>query len=197
MQRLVEIVGVGLILAMAVGACQHRGFDWNQDENILLEKKITDNADGSFDIRFVSLVNAPAVDLFHAFMDVGHHADFIEGVTESNLVSVDGKKKVVDIVNQVLGRPNRARIEWTIDEPTMTMSFRTLEAAFTDNAAEYKIEASPDGKRALITTLYHLRDKGGHPFPLYSLKQGVVDGHVAAVHSLKRKALGAKVVGSG
>ncbi|MBP1690453.1 MAG: hypothetical protein H6Q34_1026, partial [Deltaproteobacteria bacterium] len=40
----------------------------------------------------------------------------------------------------------------------------------------------------------HLRDTGGHPFPLYSLKQGVVDGYVTAVRSLKRRTLGKSAV---
>jgi hypothetical protein len=186
-----------ITLALVAGGCHPQGFDWEQAENVMLQKEVKELPDGSVEMHFESLLSVPALDLFRAFSDVEHHADFIEGVSESKLVSTDGKKKVIDITNQVLGRPNHARIEWTIDEPTMTMSFRTVEADFTDNAAEYKIVASPNGKRALITTIYHLRDKGGHPFPLYSLKQGVMDGYVTAVHGLKRQALGKRaVVGS-
>ena len=187
---------VVLACALVSSACQHQGFNWDQAENTFVQKEISDKPDtsGSVEMRFVSLVYVPAADLFRVFSDVEHHADFIEGVTESKLVSSDGKKRVVDITNTVFGRPNRARIEWTIDAPTMTMSFRTLEAEFTNNAAEYQVEASPDGKRARITTTYHLRDTGGHPFPLYSLKQGVVDGYVTAVRSLKRRALGKSAV---
>lgn len=190
---------VVLACALASSACHHQTFDWDQEENVLLQKEAAEQPDasGSIEMRFVSLLNVPAADLFRTFSDVEHHADIIEGVTESKLVSSDGKKKVLDVTNTVFGRPNHARVEWTIDAPTMTMSFRTLEAEFTDNAAEYTIEASPDGKRSRITTVYHLRDKGGHPFPLYSLKQGVVDGYVTAVRSLKRHALGKSAVVGG
>jgi Polyketide cyclase / dehydrase and lipid transport len=191
------LAATAMALAVMASACHQKGYDWEQPENVMIKKEVKELPDGSVEMHFESLVNVPALDLFRAFSDVEHHAEFIEGVTETKLVSTDGKKKVVDITNQVLGRPNRARIEWTIDEPTMTMSFRTLEAEFTDNSAEYTVAASPDGKRARITTDYHLRDKGGHPFPLYSLKQGVIDGYVTAVHSLKRHALGKRaVVGS-
>ncbi len=183
------------VLALAVLAtdCARTEFDWAQGENFLLERKIEERPDGSVDMHFVSLVNAPGEELYKVFIDVDHHDQFIEGVTESKPVSgVGGTQKIVDVTSQVLGRPNQARIEWTIDRDHKRMSFRTLEADFTDNSAEYQVEVSPDGKRARITADYHLRDKGGHPFPLHSLKQGVIDGYISAVRSIKRKALGDK-----
>jgi hypothetical protein len=180
-----------LALSLLIADCARTEFDWAQGENFLLEKTIKENADGSVDMHFVSLVNAPGDELYKAFIDVDHHDQFIEGVTESKLVSsVGGTKRVVDVTNKVIGRPNRARVEWTIDREHHAISFRTLEAEFTDNSAEYRVEPSPDGKRALITAEYHLRDKGGHPFPLHVLKQGVIDGYVGAVRSIKRKVLG-------
>jgi hypothetical protein len=179
-----------LLLALLATACTRTDFDWAQGEDFLLEKKIVEKPDGSVDMHFVSLVNASGEELFRAFIDVEHHDQFIEGVTESKLVSGVGPKKVIDITNKVLGRPNRARVEWTIDRDHKTAAFRTLEAEFTDNSAEYQVEVSPDGNRAKITADYHLRDKGGHPFPLQVLKQGVIDGYTAAVRSVKRKTLG-------
>jgi uncharacterized membrane protein len=180
-----------LALALLVADCTRTEFDWAQGEDFLLQKKIEEKPDGSVEMHFVSLVNAPGDELYKTFIDVEHHDKFIEGVTESKLVSsVGGTKKVVDVINKVIGRPNQARVEWTIDRDNKRISFRTLEAEFTDNSAEYQVETSPDGKRAKITADYHLRDKGGHPFPIQILKQGVVDGYVAAVRSIKRKVLG-------
>lgn len=187
------------ILALAVlgSGCARGDFDWAQGENLMLEREIKEMPDGSVDMRFVSLVNAPGEALYKAFIDVEHHSEFIEGVTESKLVShVGGTTKVLDVTNRVLGRPNQARIEWTFDHDHKRAAFKTVEADFTDNSAEYQVEVSPDGKRALITTHYHLRDKGGHPFPIHSLKQGVIDGHLSAVKSIKRRVLGDKA-GSG
>ena len=183
------------ILALAVlgSGCARTDFDWAQGENFMLEREIKEMPDGSVDMRFVSLVNAPGEELYRAFIDVERHHEFIEGVTESKVVStVGGTKKVIDVTNRVLGRPNQARIEWTFDRDHKRAAFRTVEADFTDNSAEYEVAVSPDGKRALITTHYHLRDKGGHPFPIHSLKQGVIDGHIAAVRSIKRRVLGDK-----
>jgi hypothetical protein len=185
------VLTAGLLVAPA---CQRSGFDWDQPENVLLEEKAETAPDGHVEMRFVSLLNVPPDDLFRAFSDVERHAEFIEGVSESKLVSQDGRKKVIDITNRVLGRPNKARIEWTIDEGDMKMSFDTVDAEYTDNSAEYIIEGSPDGKRAKIITIYQLRDKGGHPFPLHSLKVGIRDGYVAAVQGVKRRALGPKAV---
>ena len=180
-----------LALSVLAAGCARSDFDWAQGENFLLEKKVEEKPDGSVEMHFVSLVNAPGEELYKVFIDVDHHDQFIEGVTSSKLVSnVGGTKKVVDVTNKVIGRPNHARVEWTIDRERKAISFRTIEAEFTNNSAEYQVETSPDGKRARITTIYHLRDKGEHPFPLQILKQGVIDGYVAAVRSIKRKVLG-------
>jgi hypothetical protein len=180
-------------LAFLVTDCARKDFDWAQGENFLLKKEIKEMPDGSVEMRFVSLVNAPGDEIYKTFIDVEHHHEFIEGVTETTVVSSSGSGgKVLDVTNRVLGRPNQARIEWTIDRDHKRMAFRTIKADFTDNSAEYQVEVSPDGNRALITTVYHLRDKGGHPFPLHALKQGVIDGHVSAVRSVKRRVLGDK-----
>jgi len=185
------LLRLGILAVCVLAACARTQFDWAQGENFLLEKTVKENADGSVDMHFVSLVNAPGEEIYKVFIDVDHHDQFIEGVTESKLVSnVGGTKRIVDVTNKVIGRPNRARVEWTIEREQKRISFRTVEAEFTDNSAEYQVETSPDGKRALITTEYHLRDKGGHPFPLQILKQGVIDGYVGAVRSIKRKVLG-------
>jgi hypothetical protein len=185
-----------LALAFLVTDCAPRSdFDWAQGEDFLLEKQVKTLPDGSVDMYLVSLVNAPGDEIYKTFIDVEHHDQFIEGVTESKVVSsVGGVKKVVDITNRVLGRPNQARIEWTIDREHKAISFKTLQAEFTDNSAEYVVETSPDGARAKVTTHYHLRDKGGHPFPLTLLRQSVIDGYVAAIRSLKGRVLGDKPV---
>ena len=185
---------LALVLALGIVACNRNRFDWEQKEDFLLSQSEKTEDDGSVRMEFVSLVNAPADGLYNALKDVEHHAEFIEGVTESNLVSSEGNKKVVDITNQVLGRPNRAKIEWTFDDAKKTASFKTLEAPFTNNSADYKVEASPDGKRARVTTIYYLRDKGGHPFPLHSLRMAIRSSYVAALAGVKRRALGSKAV---
>ncbi len=187
-------VGI-LAIAFVTSGCARSDFDWAQGENLLLKKEIKEQPDGSVKMHLVSLVNAPGEELYKAFIDVEHHDQFIEGVSESKLVSnVGGVTKVVDVTNRVIGRPNQARVEWTIDREHKTASFKTIEAEFTDNSATYSIETSPDGKRAKITTDYLLRDKGGHPFPVHTLRQGVIDGYTAALRSLKRRVLGDKPV---
>jgi len=183
-----------LAALLAVLGCERQSFDWEQPEDLFLSRETKTLEDGSVEMRFVSLVNAPADGIFRALSDVERHDKFIEGVTESKLVSSDGNKKVVDITNRVLGRPNRVKIEWTINKPNREISFRTLASELTDNSAEYKVESSPNGKRSLVTTVYHLRDKGGHPFPLHALKMAIEDGYAAAVRGVKRQALGSAAV---
>ena len=70
------------VLALAVLAtdCARTEFDWAQGENFLLERKIEERPDGSVDMHFVSLVNAPGEELYKVFIDVDHHDQFIEGV---------------------------------------------------------------------------------------------------------------------
>ena len=183
-----------LVLLLLCAACSRDRFDWGGKEDFLLSQSEETQGDGSVRMEFVSLMNAPADALFMAFSDVEHHAEFVEGVTESKLVSSKDNTKTIDITNQVLGRPNRAKIEWTIEPQKRKLSFKTVEAQFTDNSAEYAIEPSPDGTRSRVTTIYYLRDKGGHPFPLYSLRTAIRDNYVEAVSSVKRRALGPKAV---
>jgi ribosome-associated toxin RatA of RatAB toxin-antitoxin module len=185
---------LALALAAAVAACERDTFDWEQFENFTLHKAIEEQPDGSVKMSFVALVNARPEALFKALSDVEHHHEFIEDVMAVKLVSVEGNKKVVDIQNQVLGRSNEARIEWTIDEPARRMAFKTVEAKFTDNSAEYKIDGSPDRMRSRVTTVYYLRDKGGHPFPLHTLQTGIEESYKKAVQGVKRRALGKTAV---
>mgnify|MGYP001199793248 CR=1 FL=1 len=192
MARSIGLLAIALV-ALAVG-CHRERFDWEQKEDFLLVRNEKQLEDGSVRMEFVSLVNAPADELYRALSDVEHHAEFIEGVTESTLVSNEGNRKVVDVTNSVLGRPNRAKIEWTMEPERRKIAFKTLKAQLTDNSAEYAIEPSPDGKRARVTTIYFLRDKGGHPFPLHSLRMAIRDSYVAAVSGVKRRALGPKAV---
>ena len=183
-----------LALAAVLFACERDTFDWEQPENPMLQKTAEEQGDGSVKMTFVGIVDARPDAFFKALADVEHHHEFIEDVMEVKVVSADGNKKVVDIKNRVLGRPNEARIEWTIDEAAKRMSFDTLEAKLTDNSAEYVVEGSPDGSRSRITTVYYLRDKGGHPFPLHVLQAGIEESYKQAVRGVKRRSLGHSAV---
>ncbi len=182
-----------VVLLLSAACLRGERFDWEHQEDFMLSRSEDTLKDGSVRMEFVSLVNAPADALFMAFSDVEHHAEFVEGVTESKLVSSKDNKKTIDITNQVLGRPNRATIEWTIEPQKRKLSFKTIEARFTDNSAEYTIDPSPDGTRSRVTTLYYLRDKGA-PFPLHSLRTAIRESYLAALGSVKRRALGPKAV---
>jgi len=181
---------LAVTLAIAILACERDTFDWEQVENPLVQRTVENQPDGAVKMTFVGIVDAQPEKFFSTLADVEHHADFIEDVKEVTVVSTDGNKTVVDIQNQVLGRPNAARIEWTRDEPGRRMSFRTIEAKLTDNSAEYFVEASPDGTRSRITTVYYLRDKGGHPFPIHVLQAGIEESYKNAVRGVKRRSLG-------
>lgn len=196
MRRVTRLTAVALALALvSTVGCQRDKFNWEQNEDFMLVQSEEQLDDGSVRMSFVSLVNAPADKLYSALSDVEHHAEFIEDVSESKVISSEGdRKKVVDITNRVLGRPNQAKIEWTFDPEERTIAFRTIESRFTDNSAEYKIEPSPDGKRTRVTTVYYLRDKGGHPFPLHLLRMAIRDSYVASVSGVKRRALGPTAV---
>ncbi len=182
---------LALALAATVTACGGGDdFDWEQFEDFMLRKTVEEEPDGSVKMTYVGLVNVSPDNLFKALSDVEHHDEFIEDVLEITLVSAKGNKKVVDIKNRVLGRPNEARIEWTIDEKNRRLSFDTVQAKFSNNSASYHIVGSPEGARSRITTVYYLRDKGGHPFPLYTLKTAIDESYMKAVRGVKRRALG-------
>jgi hypothetical protein len=181
---------LAVALGISILACERDTFDWEQFENPVLQRTVEEQPDGSVKMTFVGIVDAQPEKFFSALADVGHHAEFIEDVMEVKVVSTEGNKTVVDIQNRVLGRPNEARIAWTVEEPGSRLSFETVEAKSTDNSAEYVVEASPDGTRSRITTVYFLRDKGGHPFPIHVLQAGIEESYKSAVRGVKRRTLG-------
>ncbi len=89
---------VALVLTLLAAGCQREAFNWEQPENVLVSKTAVEQPDGSVEMRFVSLMNVPAEHLFNALADVERHAEFIDGVTESKLVTTEGKKKIMDFV---------------------------------------------------------------------------------------------------
>jgi hypothetical protein len=115
-----------LVLSLLAADCTRTEFDWAQGENFLLEKKIEEKPDGSVEMHFVSLVNAPGEEIYKTFIDVDHHDQFIEGVTESKPVSSVGGTKSRRRHQQGHRAVNRARVSGR-STATQGVSFRTLE----------------------------------------------------------------------
>jgi ribosome-associated toxin RatA of RatAB toxin-antitoxin module len=142
-------------------------------------------------LEFHSLVDAPARAVYEALADTEHYADFVDGVTESKLVSAEDNTKTIQITQTVIGRQSRARVKWTMDPKEMKVKFETLQSDANYNDGTFQVYASPDGKRCYVVSIYDVKSKGApQNMPLGVLKTATRETFEKAARSVKRRAAG-------
>ena len=187
-------VGSCLIVALAIwplGGCS-RGpaVNWSAQENFFAVET-SEKTDQGARLEFHSLVDAPAQEVYRALADPEHYAEFVEGVSESALVSQEGTTKVTQITQSVIGRQSRARVKWTLHPETQRIAFETLQSDGNYNDGNYEVIASPDGKRSYIVSIYFVKEKGApQNVPIGVLMSATRDSIERAARSIKRRALG-------
>src|SRR5215467_5167782 len=96
----------GLVLTLLLTwlpACSRQpSVDWSAPENFFASEK-SEEVPGGARLEFHSLVDAPAPDVYRTLADVEDYNRFIEGVSESQLISKDDNTKVVQITQTVIG----------------------------------------------------------------------------------------------
>jgi ribosome-associated toxin RatA of RatAB toxin-antitoxin module len=164
--------------------------DWSAKENFFAAEKSQETDDGSR-LEFHSLVDAPAEAVYRALADVEHYASFIDGVSESALVSADQNTKVIQITETVIGRQSRARVKWTLHPDQRKIEFETLQSDANYNDGAYQVFASPDDTRCYVVSTFHVKTKGApQNVPIGVLKSATRESFERAAHSVKRRALG-------
>lgn len=166
--------------------------DWSAKENFFAVEKSQETDDGAR-LEFHTLVDAPAPALYNALADVEHYATFVDGVSESSLVSSESNAKVIQITQTVIGRQSRARVKWTLHPADMKIEFETLQSDANYNDGIYTIFPSPDGKRSYVISVYHVKWKGApQNVPLGVLKTATRESYEKAARSVKQRALSQK-----
>lgn len=182
-----------LILTLALWllpACS-RGpkVDWSAPENFFASEKSEEVPDGAR-LEFHSLVDAPAAEVYRTLADVEDYSQFVEGVSETALISKGDNTKVIRITQTVIGRQNRAEVKWTFHPERMAIEFETLKSDGNYNEGSYLVIPSPDGKRAYIVSVYHVMEKGApQNVPIGVLTSATRESFGKAARSVKQAAL--------
>src|SRR3989442_12431338 len=110
--RAIRRAVLGLVLVLA--ACGEAGVDWNKPENFLLREKSAKKDDG-VQLEYWSLVDASCKAVYEALTDLEHYPEFIPGVDRTQILSVEGNSKTIQIAQRVIGRQPNAKVKWTFD----------------------------------------------------------------------------------
>ncbi len=177
------------LLALLAACSQEPVVDWEAKENFFVKEK-SERTDEGVRLEYHSLVDAPAAAVYRALADVEHYADFVDGVTESTLLSTDLNTKTILITETVIGRQTRARVKWWMYPNRGKVEFQTLESDSNYNDGSYTVYASPDGKRSYVVSIFHVKEKGApQHVPIGVLAGAMRESFETAARSVKRRAL--------
>ena len=179
-------------LITLVFSCGEAGVDWSAPENFLLRESSAKQDDG-VELRYASLVDAPCPGVFAALADIEHYSEFVPGVDRTQLLSVDGDTKTVQIAQRVIGRQSNAKVAWTVHADKQAIDFKTLASDLNFNDGHYQLEPSPDGKRCLVHSTFLVKEGQGmaQAVPIGVLAAGTREGFLAAARGVKKRATGA------
>ena len=181
---------LGLVHVLA--ACGESGVDWGKPENFLLREKSAKKDDG-VQLDYWSLVDATCKAVYDALADVEHYPDFIPGVDRTQILTVDGNSKTIQIAQRVIGRQSNAKVKWTFHPDSRQIEFTTLSADLNYNDGRYDLESSPDGKRCLVRSTFLVKQGQGmaQAVPIGVLAAGTRAAFLAAAQGVKKRAAAA------
>jgi ribosome-associated toxin RatA of RatAB toxin-antitoxin module len=178
---------LGLLLVFA--ACGEPGVDWSKPENFLFREKSAKKDDG-VQLEYWSLVDTSCKAVYDALTDVEHYPDFIPGVDRTQILSVEGNSKTIQIAQRVIGRQSNAKVKWTFNPEKRQIEFTTISSDLNFNDGHYELEASPDGKRCLVRTTFLVKQGQGmmQAVPIGVLAAGTREAFLAAAQGVKKRA---------
>src|SRR5260370_31558082 len=109
---------------LLLAACSRGGpsIDWSAGENFFAAEK-TESIPGGARLEMHSLVDAPAKAVYAALADAENYAKFVDGVSESSLLSSDKNAKIIQITQTLIGRQSHAEVKWTVHPDEMKIYF--------------------------------------------------------------------------
>ena len=189
--RFASLVRTGLAVALLAGCGGGGGVDWSAPENFMIREETDSKGDG-VELQYWSLIDSPCKPVFDALIDFEHYRDFIPGVDSTSLLASSENSKTILIAQRVIGRQNNAKVEWKWDASKPRIDFKTLASDVSFNEGYYEFQASPDGKRCLLHTLFLVKQKEGAAggVPDDQLAQATRDNYLAAAKGVKKRATG-------
>ena len=131
----------------------------------------------TWNIEFVSKFDAPVDKVFEAFSKPERGHEFLpDNVLKSEVVAEGDNTKTVEIVGKLDILPpgfkvQTLRRQYTFDPGARRMSYKTIDFKLSDMTAQYKFDATADGKTVLRFTQTSV-DKGG--LPVESVQKGAL-----------------------
>ena len=179
------VLGFTLVLV----GCGEAGVDWSKPENFLLREKSTSTDDG-VQLDYWSLVDTSCKNVYEALSDVEHYADFVPGVDRTQILSVEGDSKTIQIAQRVIGRQSNAKVKWTFNPEKRRIDFTTLSSDLNYNDGHYELDSSPDGRRCLVRSTFLVKQGQGmaQAVPIGVLAAGTREAFLAAAQGVKKRA---------
>ncbi|MEY4950881.1 MAG: Polyketide cyclase / dehydrase and lipid transport [Pseudomonadota bacterium] len=115
-------------------------------------------------VEMTSRIDAPIDAVFAAFEDPDKSEGRVPEIKQARVVSTSGTKKQVEFHITTLGQLQVFTVELDYDKTGNVIGIKTVEGAI-DIDGKYKLSASPDGKRTLVTYTATQRNKLPLPIP--------------------------------
>lgn len=138
-------------------------------------------------IEFSSRLDAPLDTVFAALTEPERLQAFADNVRYSQLLTQGENRKVVEIEMVTLGQVQRMVMEFAFLPEEKVVAVRTVENAFADMRGEYRLTASPDGSKTLLTYRGTMTDTTDRPIPVGLQKSALRETFVSTVRALKKR----------
>ena len=168
-----------------VASVERAAVQWEGEFKEISREKM-EKVDDTWHIEFDTVFDAPVEEVYDAYTqpERGHELQ-PDRVVVSDLKSSSGNKKVVEIRVKVLNLPlQRLIIEYTMYPAEKRITTRTLDYNLADITAEYRSQASPDGKQTVLRFTQTGKDKLGNPLPKSVQKAALKETYVTTVRTV-------------
>jgi carbon monoxide dehydrogenase subunit G len=189
MTNLTRAVRMSLFAGAMLTGCGEQAVDWSAPENLMLREK-SGTKDNDAVLEYWSLIDAPCKPIYDALTDVEHYPDFVPGIDRANLLSSGENSKTVQIAQRVISRQSNAKVEWKFDPARQHIEFNTLTSDLSFNDGSYDLQASPDGKRCLVTSKFLVKASEAVSLPVGVLASGTRDAFLSAAKGVRKRVTG-------
>jgi uncharacterized membrane protein len=187
------LAGIGAVAVLVIGFLVYKAMSlrseaakWAGPMKEIVEEQVTH--DGSVThSRYVSLIDAPVDAVQKAIWDVEDSPRTVENIKMAKVLESKDNTKLVEINLQALTLPlQNFTMLWTLYPDQHRITFKTVKSQAQDIEAEYKLEASPDGKRTRLTYTTTSKDKIAVPFPQSVLDSANRETYVNTVRGIEK-----------
>ena len=163
------VIAIIVVVAAAAGyyfyklhGAQQAAVKWEGAVPEIVSENIQKDGDTT-KIELASRIDAPVDAVFDAFEQPEKAQGMVDEIKMAKVVSGDDKKKTVEFHITTLGQLQVFTVDLNYDKAANAVGIKTVEGVI-DIDGTYKLDASPDGKRTLVT--YKATQKNKLPLPV-------------------------------